>query len=260
MFKYKVKDDDGDVSFIRFDFDFNNGRIIMEPEMKQLIAVKGYGIPTIDDLVESFLRYQETGEMPGDDDDDENVTHKTLLVMLVDEWCDNQKLVQQATSVFDASLKMSYSVSAMRALSERLGDDDVDENSFPAIRSDGAKFLWDTFVYVHEQGIALNADPERRADVEDAVRKETGHKEFSLGDAMPKSLGCWALPVKIFNDQEYIVIRVPYDVMEDLYDEWKHHRKEQMFDGSALDGGLPTDITEEINALFRKFNKDKDEN
>jgi hypothetical protein len=39
----------------------------------------------------------------------------------------------------------------------------------------------------------------------------------------------------------------------------KKHRDGTSFDGSAIgDGELPTDITEEINALFKKFGKKRD--
>jgi len=74
--------------------------------------------------------------------------------------------------------------------------------------------------------------------------------------SMPKAIGCWALPVKIYDDQDFIVVRVPYSVMEDIYDEWKEHHSTS-FDGSALDG-LPTNITDEINALFARCNKKHD--
>ena len=249
-YRYKVRDSDGDISIIEFDFDYEKGLIKMEPESRQLIAVKGYSFPSDDDIVTSFEEFTETGEVELNDDE---ITKRTLLVMLTDEWCDTPKKVHETVNVFEIGMKMAYSVSAIKAISKKAGDDDIE---LPRIRRDGARFLWDSFVYVHEQGLALEADPDKKKDVESYVRNETGHDEFTIADAMPKAIGCWALPVKIYDDQDFIVVRVPYSVMEDIYDEWKEHHSTS-FDGSALDG-LPTNITDEINALFARFNKKHD--
>lgn len=260
-FRYRVKDDDGDMSIIEFNFDFNKGRLIMEAEPKQLFAVKGYQFPTDEDVERSFKSFVESGDLGLDDD--ESIQKRTLLVMLEAGWCDSAKKIHEAEGVFEIALKTVYSVSALRALAKSEGED-LSEHDFPKIRTEAASFLWDSFVYIHEQGIAVSADPEKKREIENAIREETGHDDFELADAMPKAIGCWALPVKIYDDQDLVVTRVPYDVMEDLYAEWKKRGAESLFsfgdssltfDGSALGDSLPVNITNEINELFNKFNK-----
>lgn len=253
-YRYRVRDGDGDISIIEFEFNPESGALEMKAESKQLIAIKGITVPNAFSLVESFEHFVETGELGLDED--ENTRYMTLLIMLFDEWCDTPRKVQEAESVFDVCVKMAYSVLAIKAMAEHEGED-IDELNFPRIRTDRASFLWDSFVYVHEQGISIDADPERKREVEKYVREETGHNEFELADAMPKSLGCWALPVKMYEDQDYTVTRVPYEVMKDLYDDWKKSHVAG-FDGSKLKDELPINITNEINELFNKFNKKRD--
>jgi len=251
-YRYKVRDDDGDISIMQFDFDFDKGRLVMEPEPKQLLAVSEYGLPTADELVEGFEKFQETEEFDGGDFEE----HRTLIVMLNGGWCDDSKKVHEAKTVFEISIKFALSVMAMKSLAKKFGDED-DEHALPHVRVDNTSFLWDAFVYIREQGAALQKDPEKRAEIERQMREETGHYDAELADAMPKALGCWALPVKMYPDQDYIITRVPYEVMEDLYGDWKQ-RCGSTFDGSALDDELPMDITNELNELFKKFNKKND--
>lgn len=254
-FKYKVTDGDGDTSVVRFDFDFNKGCMIMQPEAKQLIAVQGYAFPKAESMIESFKKFQETGE--NDSEEFEvGAERRTLLIMINDGWCDSPRKVHEAKNVVEISMKLSFSVSAMRLMAEEMGDD-IDDIAFPDVRPENFSFLWDTFCYVQDQGIVLGANPEKKREIEEQVREGTGINNFTLSDAMPKSIGCWALPVKMYPDQDFIVTRVPYEVMEDLYEEWQK-RKGVTYDGNSPDCELPIDITEEINALFRKKGKKQD--
>jgi len=247
-YRYKVRDEDGDVSVLQFDFDFDKGRIVMESEPKHLLATSEYWIPNADELIEGFEKFQESFEI----DEEAFEKRNTLIVMLNDEWCDSSKKVYEANNVFEISIKLALTVMMMRQLAEKDGDNK--EHKLPRIRTENTSFLWDAFVYIHEQGLELQKDPVRRAEIEKQMREETGHFDAELADAMPKALGCWALPVKIYPDQDFIITRVPYEVMEDLYDDWKK-RYGDTFDGSALDNEMPTDITNELNELFKKFNK-----
>jgi len=257
-FKYKVHDDNGDVSIIRFDFDLDKGRLVMKSEPRRLVAIGEYTLPREEYIVESFELFRESGG-EADQEEDKDGVRRTLLVMLTDEWCDTPIKVHEAEAIFDTSLKMLFITTAAKVLSKRYSENGEEMPNVPHVRIENASFLWDTFVYVHEQAMALQADPEKRREVIDQIREETGHEDFELADVLPKKIGCWALPVRMYGDQDYIVTRVPYEVMEDLYDEWKKHRDGTSFDGSAIgDGELPTDITEEINALFKKFGKKRD--
>lgn len=251
-YRYKVRDDDGDISIMQFDFDFDKGRLVMESEPKQLLAVSEYGLPTADELIEGFEKFQETEEFDGDDFEE----HRTLIVMLNDGWCDSPKKVHEAKNIFEISVKFALSVVALRSLAKKF-DSDNEQHKFPYVRFENTSFLWDAFVYIQEQGMELQKDPVRRAEIEKEMREETGHYDAELADAMPKALGCWALPVKMYPDQDFIITRVPYEVMEDLYGDWKQ-RCGSTFDGSALDDELPMDITNELNELFKKFNKKND--
>lgn len=248
-YRYKVRDGDGDISIIKFEFDYDKGRIVMETEPKQLLAVSEFSIPTPNELVETFDKFKDGEEL----DEVDFGEHRTLMVMLNDDWCDDPGKVHEAKGVFEIAIKLALSVIAMKSLASKFGDDD-DEHEFPSVRIENASFLWDSFVYIHEQGIELQKDPTRKAELEKMMREETGHHDAELADAMPKAIGCWALPVKMYADQDFIITRVPYEVMEDLYGDWKQHRG-YTFDGSALSNELPTDITNEINELFNKFNK-----
>lgn len=251
-YRYRVRDGDGDVSTIEFEFDYEQGLILMEADSKQLIAVKGYVLPSDRAIATTLERFAETDEIEVDDSD---AAKKTLLVLLADEWCDSASKIFDAVRMFEASLMMAYSVPTIKALFKEVSGEDAGAG-LPRIRTNGTGFLWDSFVYMHEQELALVKDTDRRRDIEDYIKSKTDNDEFSVANTMPKGIGCWTLPVKIYPDQDYVVVRVPYAVMEDIYEEWKK-RQAPSFDGNALDG-LPQNITDEINALFTKFNKSHD--
>lgn len=253
-YRYRTKDADGDIAIITFDFDKENGRLVMEPEPKQLIAARQYTIPSFDDIRKALEALRDDGmdaNMEFLDGD-----RRTLLIMLTGGWCDTAHKVSQAEDICATSLKVAYTAAGLRAIAE--SDEDAPDDIAPDIRRDNMSFLWDTFVYVHEQGLSFEADASHREEIEKFIRDETGRDDFEVVDAMPKSLGYWALPVKIYDDQDFIVVRVPYEVMEDLYEDWKSSNQVARYDGSKLSEELPINITEEIKQIFNKFNGNSD--
>lgn len=254
-YRYRTKDVDGDIAIITFDFDKENGRLVMEPEPKQLIAARQYSLPSLDSVRKSLKALR--------DDEDENTSielldenRRTLLIMLTGGWCDTAHKVSQAEDICEISLKIAYTAVGLQVLAEN--DGDIPGDIAPDIRRDNMSFLWDTFVYVHEQGLSFEADASHREEIEKFVRDKTGRDDFEVIDAMPKSMGYWALPVKIYDDQDFIVVRVPYEVMEDLYKDWKASNQVARYDGSKLAEELPINITEEIKEIFNRFNKNSD--
>lgn len=254
-YRYRIKDANGDVSTIMFDFDFEKGCLVMEDEFHHLVAARAYprGITEAD--VDAMIKtFEEFGE-PQIDLIDEPT--KTLLVMLVDEWCDRGELVSQAVSLFDMSRQLANTVTMMRIMAKKF-DKKVPESY--DIRVSNLSFLWDSFVFASEYQNDLSSDElselMQKAKEEIGIPPHANQDDYEIiSQGVPKALGYWALPIKIYDDLDSIIVRVPYDVMHDIYEDWK--KVHEGYDPSDVSGQLPINITDEINEIVKKFNSHK---
>lgn len=254
-YRYKIKDTDGDVSIIKFDFDFEKGCLVMEDEFHHLVAARAYPRAITEADVDTMMEtFEESGEPQVDFSDEPT---KTLLVMLVDEWCDRAEFVSQAASLFDMSRQLANTVTMMRIMAKKF-DKEVPES--PDIRVSNLSFLWDSFVFANEYQNTLSSDElsklMQKAKEEIGVSQHIDQDDYEIiSQGVPKALGYWALPIKIYDDLDSIIVRVPYDVMHDIYEDWK--KVHEGYDPSDVSGQLPINITNEINEIVKKFNSRK---
>jgi hypothetical protein len=248
MYKYKIKDSDGDVTTLEFEFDFVKGRMVMEEGFSHIVAAKSYPRMITKSDVEMLLEAVTSEEKP-DINLDEGF--KTLLVMIVDEWCDSASDVHNASSLFELSRELANTSFMMRCLAD-ITERKV-ESTIPRIRTDDMSYMWDAFIFTKEY--TNHVTEEQIAEAIKDIREKYDFDEEAefraFSGAMLDYLGFWVLPVKVFDDLDPLVLKVPANVMEDLYKDWKKIRGEDYDD----EYDLPVNVTNEINELIRKFNK-----
>jgi hypothetical protein len=233
MYRYRITDSDGDKSVVEFDFDRTLGRLLIEPgEINHLVTISTFRrVPTADELISLF---EETGA------DVEEATNRmatrikseTLLALLRPEWCESNVHLHDISSIFDACQKMCLQVTMINAVIKHGDGDNIEiPNHLPELRFYNLSFLWDAFVYYESN--------------KDNIISELGDKleeiKIELGDSaqavLPWDLEYWILPVKIYDDIDNIVTRIPYKVMRDIYDD-------------VIVNNTPVNVTDEIKKLL----------
>jgi len=233
MYRYRVVDSDGDKSAITFDFDIALGRIHMEPrDMNNLIALSSFRrVPTAEELINAFEEAGENAE-EASEKISAKIKSETLLTLMRPEWCEFPSHLRDVAGVFQACQKMCLEVTMVDAVVKH-GDGDKIEipNHLPKLRFDNLSFLWDAFVYYEQNKESIKNEISNKLG---EIMEEFGKDAEPV---LPWDLKFWVLPVKIYDDIDNIVTRVPYEVMHDLYED-------------ALSDKTPIDVTDEIQQLL----------
>lgn len=236
MYRYKVKDSDGDISIIELSFDKELGRIVIESgDLNTLVALCEFRqVPTAEDLkgafeAESLKEVESISAKLAS-----RIKSETLLALMRPSWCENGEHLREAVGIFEACQKMCLQMSMITAAGDKLTEElPLADFHLPRLRFDNLSFLWDAFVYYETNKSAIQTELTKKIE---EIRKEYG---LSADAILPWELKYWVLPVKIYDDLKNIVLRIPYEVMSDFYE-------------STLEdeSNVPIDVTDEIAMLI----------
>lgn len=256
QYKYNVANPDGGRTMVGFNFSPETGRMSMlHNELTMLVAAGSYQeIPDPSHFGRTLNKIIEDAEN-NDGDNPQFISiedfgkreMRTLLVPVDSPWCSSGEQVNETTHVVRGALGMTLKAAITEAanMSGRFAIN----TEVPIIRSKNLAFLWDIFCYFqsNKEGISqeLDREPEEHTQLIEL-----------FGDAFerptPWDIGFWVLPVDIFNDIDNIVMRVPYDVMTDLY-ESNYTGDSSNYDGERLNNTeRAIDVTDEFRKMLEK--------
>lgn len=254
QYKYNVEDSDGDRSVIGFNFSPETGRLsLLRNELTMMVATGSYmEIPDSRQLGRTLKKAIERAIEEDDDDpqifsmeDFEDEKMHTLLVPVDSPWCNKGSHVNQVTHIVRGALGMALKAIIVEG-ANMTGKFSIKSDA-PIVRSKNLAFLWDIFCYFQANKEKITRDMDEEPE-EHTQLLELFENAFER--PTPWDIGFWVLPVDVYEDISTMVMRVPYDVMLDLY-KGNHNVNSGDYDGTRLNNNEKAiDVTEEFRKML----------
>ena len=234
---------------IQFDFDADNGIVVMdENTVHQFICPATIvSANTMNEMLkklkaasENSRDYKAVADLLGGMEYDDKHNQVSFLLHMTPGWIDDENDVRNATFIFKATQQHAFLMMALDIVRGAIGmpseyTESVDGDATD-LRLENYSFLWDVYVM---------------------MRKQAENGVESASEVLNSQGFTWVLPLNVLHDVGNTFIRLTAKAMDDMYKYYLNTDKPMVGDRFIDDNELPADITDEINKLLAKFNKDK---